>query len=522
MDLWERLTASAVLGTDRQLVDLAAEGQLGAMLAKLREQDKEHQLLGAAAVVSLYRRAGTALPMDGAPLPTPAPVDGWPECPHRARECLAAILSASQGDGISQVLPEWLALLRESGARAPEDYLPELLELGRQHGALREAIAAVAGERGKWLGQRHPGWAYVAGETDTADFAIRRRRDPAQAREELAAEWPALDTEARESRLAALAIGLSMDDEPLLESALDDKRKEVRSAAADLLARLPHSRFADRMRERLEPLLAFTPPQSARIFPPSAGSKVRFDITPPAACDKAMQRDGIQAKMPVEVSYQLNELGEKGWWLLQMIGFLPPGYWCERWGQTPDQLLMILQGNDWRDAVQNGWTQAAVRFRDQAWAKALYPLTLTSNGFLVNWTDLMNFLPPAYWEEVTVKALFGKQADTEMLPQVVGLLSAYPYPWSAQLTAAVWKRLQELLKTTTFREDMWTLFSGSLTAFAEKSPASFLPEAIDNLRGVPSTIPESSFRRYWVKTIESAISLLQLRLTMHQAFNKDG
>jgi len=518
MDIWERLTSTAVLGTERQTVDLAAEGSLGAMLAKLHGQDAEHQLLGAAAVVGLYRRAGSAPPVDGAPIPAPAPPDDRPDCPPHARECLAVMWSRQFGEA----LPEWLALLRESGARAPEDYLPGLLELGRQHGALRKAIAAVAGERGKWLARQHPGWAYVAGETDAADFAALRRRDPARAREELAAEWPALDPQTRESRVKALAIGLSMDDEPFLESALDDKRKEVRLAAADLLARLPHSRFAGRMRERLEPLLAFTPAKPARVIPPSPGSKARLDITPPDSCDKVLQRDGIQAKMPADVQYHLSDIGEKGWWLLQMLGYLPPDYWSARWGQTPEQLLAIVQGNDWRDAVRNGWTQATVRFRDQAWAKALYPLTLASHSILGNWTDLMNFLPPAYWEEVTVKALFGKQADTEMLPRVVGLLSAYPYPWSAQLTAAVWKRLQELLKTTTFREDMWTLFSGSLTAFAEKAPASFLPEAIDNLRGVPSTIPESSFRHYWVKTIESAISLLQLRLTMHQAFNKDG
>ncbi|MHB9107533.1 MAG: DUF5691 domain-containing protein, partial [Armatimonadota bacterium] len=113
MDVWERLTSTAVLGTERQQVDLAADGPLGAMLAKLQGQDKEHQLLGAAAVVGLYRRAGTAPPVDGEPLPAPALADGRPACPPRARECLAVMLSGQH----AEALPEWLSLLHGSGAR---------------------------------------------------------------------------------------------------------------------------------------------------------------------------------------------------------------------------------------------------------------------------------------------------------------------------------------------------------------------------------------------------------------------
>jgi len=519
MEIWESLTSTAVLGTERQQVNLAADGPLGIMLAKLRDQDKEHQLLGAAAVVSLYRRAGATPTVDSEPLPAPAPADGRPDCPSHARECLA-VMMCGQHD---EVLPEWLALLQGSGARVPEDYLSALLERGRQHGALRETIAAVAGERGRWLARQHPGWAYVAGETDTADFAARRRQDPARAREELAVEWPTLDPQARESRLPALAVGLGQDDESFLESALDDKRKEVRGAAADLLAQLPQSRFAQRMIARLEPLLAFTPAKPARLIPPSAGSKARLDVAPPAACNKAMQRDGIQAKIPAQIQYNLRNLGEKGWWLLQILSCVPPGEWCARWGQTPAELLKLVEGHDWQDAVRNGWAQAAMRFHDQEWAKALYPLMLVSNSIVGDWTELIAFLPPAYWEDITLKALFGKQADTEALPPVVGLLYACPHPWSTQLAAAVRQRIGELLKPSIFTENRWSgvseLLSKMLLVFAVKAPTALLPEAVESLLKTSPTIPESPFRSYWENTIESAVSLMQLRHEMQQAFN---
>ena len=73
MEVWQRLVSTAVLGTERQPVDLTADGPLGVVLAKLEGLDEEHKLLGAAAAVSLYRRAGTGSAFDDAPLPPPAP-----------------------------------------------------------------------------------------------------------------------------------------------------------------------------------------------------------------------------------------------------------------------------------------------------------------------------------------------------------------------------------------------------------------------------------------------------------------
>src|SRR5262249_35073360 len=70
-------------------------------------------------------------------------------------------------------------------------------------------------------------------------LAALRRRDPAAAREMLAKAWPTETPDDRAALLGALATGLSTGDEPLLETALDDRRKEVRVAAVELLALLP-------------------------------------------------------------------------------------------------------------------------------------------------------------------------------------------------------------------------------------------------------------------------------------------
>src|SRR5262249_7482507 len=153
--------------------------------------------------------------------------------------------------------------------RAPEELLPSLFELGRMRGELRETILPVLGARGRWLAAQNPGWEYAAGKSDEtvwetgsreqrlAFLAGLRKRGAAQARELLASTWAQESPKDRADFLAALENGLSLDDEAFLESALDDRRKEVRRAAADLLARLPESGLCQRMFERARPLLTF-------------------------------------------------------------------------------------------------------------------------------------------------------------------------------------------------------------------------------------------------------------------------
>src|SRR5437762_1943286 len=61
-----------------------------------------------------------------------------------------------------------------------------------------------------------------------------RSTDPARAREQLAQTWETEGADERAAFLATFRTGLSLDDEPFLESALDDRSKVVRRTAADL------------------------------------------------------------------------------------------------------------------------------------------------------------------------------------------------------------------------------------------------------------------------------------------------
>ena len=212
------------------------------------------------------------------------------------------------------VLPEWVRLAQQAGQRAPEEYLPALLDLGARETEMRSVVLAVVGRRGHWLAAYHPKWQYAreavvlaTQELDDAQIEAHwqtgsssarlallshlRATDPARGRELLVNTWKTEKADDRRQFIAALEESLSMDDEPFLETALDDRSKEVRLAVAHCLSQLPDSRLSQRLRERATPLLTL-----------KRGKKRHtLEISLTEECDKAMQRDGITTDPPARL-----------------------------------------------------------------------------------------------------------------------------------------------------------------------------------------------------------------------------
>jgi hypothetical protein len=215
-----------------------------------------------------------------------------PAAGHR----LARMLSGEHPD----LLAEWLSAAVTRGLRAPAHLLPALLDRARRVSPagpeLRRLAAEAGGSRARWLAGLNSDWAFVTVRALPGDDAWRlgdaaqrrsylaalRGRDPDAARELIAASWDAAGPE-RVMFLTVLADGLSPADEPLLESALDDRAAEVYGRAAYLLARLPGSALGQRMAERALGCL--------RIEGDARGT--RLITIPPARCDADMRRDGI-------------------------------------------------------------------------------------------------------------------------------------------------------------------------------------------------------------------------------------
>ncbi len=406
---WEDLVSAALVGTDRRPVPGGRPpGGADTPVAPPVE------LLEQAAVQVIRARAGQR-PQRGRPLP-PAPQEIRPLVGRAAAVRLERILAGEQG----RLLPEWLEIAAERGARVPARLIPKLLDLGARDQSIRVHLGVLTGTRGRWLAGLNSAWSYLrdeptggAGAAEMWEFgtsgdrrahlAALRARDPEAARELLAVGWDKETPEDRAVFTRILADGLTMADEPFLEAALDDRRREVRQAAADLLTRLPESRLGTRMTERAGRLLV--------------RDGDRLQARPPKACDSRMERDGVRARPPAGS-------GQRGWWLQQVVAHTPLTFWPEHFGLSPAEITAMEVG-DWAREVRMGWTRAAILQRDAVWARALVEVEPL--------TDLLAILPPAEQSRIAAEYVRRHPVDGQMIMMLGGI----PRPWGMPLARAV-------------------------------------------------------------------------------------
>jgi hypothetical protein len=306
-----------------------------------------------------------------------------------------------------------------------------------------------------------------------------RRRDPTAARELLANSWKNEPGDDRAALLPALAEGLTSDDERFLAEALKDRKRDVRDAAAELLARLPTSEFVTRMRRRVAPLITFRKTL--------LGSKL--EIAAPQACDPGMLADGIDPKPPPGI-------GEKAWWLSQMIALVPPSTWAI-------EMIAPAASSDWSRALLRGWWLATVRERDQAWAEAL----------LSQWVDLK--------EEERMRVI-------EFVP---ALLACLPGARRETLVVSALKRNLEAGATLLSRSAEWTpgmsrAFVANLDRLATRPTLAFDvftqarvhcdPAVHDQLAAIATRWPNEHINR----TIDLLLPALQYRAFMRKELSQ--
>lgn len=512
--LWADLATTALLGTERRALALPAPAEpLGRALAQIDQADQPGALLSAAALLAAYHQAARAPALAKASAAEPcAPEESQP-CPPAALQHLWAIVNGTQ----RALLPEWLAALSARGRHVPPALLPDLLELGRSQPELRGAIVPALGKRGVWLAAQNSDWAFARGigmrlgESETQDARAHalwdtggrgaraallleaRESAPERARELLQRTWASDKADERVALLGTFELGLSMGDEPLLEALLDDRSKEVRRSAAGLLARLPESRLVGRMRERAAAMLSWAPPTKGRIF--KSGRGARLEYHPPAQFDPAWGRDAVEARPPAH----LEKLGERAWWLLQIISCVPPSDWSGGWAAAPAELAEAARQGDWGAALLAGWRAATANHRDAGWAEALLRHDQHAS-------ELLAVLAPARQETLLLEILRGDCAPMHKHP-VLELLRKTSHAWSAELTRAVLRALYRHMRG--WRDTYDYQLRGALTEeFARRMPPALLHEIGG---GWPD---EPEVRERWQGVLDKLMITLQFRRDM--------
>jgi len=356
-DPWQSLLSHAILG-ERAQDRVSAPGALGAVLARIPATDP----ISTVALVTAWRRAGRRpLALPAAQLPGPAPAEVLPEVSPAA----ARLLQRFVGSHPDRVLAgQWLQRCAAAQRRVPPVLSAVLLDLGRTQVGLREALRLVLGNRGAWLAHQHEAWCWASTPStpdtwQTADLPARcalvraqRLQDPAAARALIASTWHVDPPQDRVAFLELLRVGLQDADEALLERALDDRRKEVREVAGELLRSLPASALVGRCRDRLAPLWHW-----------SGG---RLQAEPPAAFDPAWVRDGLSEKPPAGTG-----AGARAWWLRQLLGAVPVGVWTSTWGIALGTLLAACRDSAWARDIGHALEDSCARTPDAAWVTAL-------------------------------------------------------------------------------------------------------------------------------------------------------
>ncbi|GAA3953438.1 DUF5691 domain-containing protein [Streptomyces marokkonensis] len=519
--VWEELVTSALLGTDRRTPPDCERGP-GAPAA----------LLDAAAAETVRRRAGLR-PARAPRRPEPAPEDPRPPLPAAAARRLTMLLTDRPGAGgggrrgaapdLMELLPQWLATANARSYAAPPQALPALLDAARGRTDLRPAALAFAGPRALWLARLNPDWRFAlratpGGGTEllgpdatervrrlweeglfaerVALLASLRARDSGDARELLASTWATERAEDRLMFLDSLRTGLEPADEPFLEQALADRSRNVRATAAELLSALPGSALAARMAAR-----AVTCVSLDRAPDPPV-----IAVEAPHECDAGMERDGVVAKPP-------SGRGERSWWFGQLVEAAPLGSWSARLGgRTPEEIIALPVADDWQGDLHAAWCRAAVRQRNNAWARALLgtPTAPEAGGpgavSLAERAKLLGTLRSVERAEWVAGFI-----ATHGLSEAFQLLGMCGVPWAPPLGRAVVDALNIARDAGSYP---WS-FSGVM-GLAERCLDPSEAGRLDGLLAIPDEPEDASpgAGGYWAEAFQRLVTTLRLRAAM--------
>ncbi|MDX2525659.1 DUF5691 domain-containing protein [Streptomyces europaeiscabiei] len=531
---WEELVTTALLGTDRRAPTVPVPGR-----------EAPVALLDAAAVETVRRRAGIR-PVRAAARPEPVAPDRRPPLPPAATRRLTTLLADRPGGGggrrgtapdLMELLPQWLALANAHGYAPPPQALPALLDAARGRTDLRPAVLAFAGARALWLARLNTDWRFalraapgggasLPGPDESERvrrlwreglFAERvalltaiRARDAAPARELLSATWSTERAEDRLMFLDTLRAGLEAADEPFLEAALDDRSRNVRATAAELLSALPGSMLAGRMAKRATACVAVDRTGSTS----AAAGTPTLVVEAPHECDPGMERDGVLPKAPAG-------RGERSWWLGQLVEAAPLGAWSRRFGgRTPEEIVALPVADDWQGELHGAWCRAAVRQRDPGWSQALLgtPSTPEAGGpGAVSLAERAKLLATLEGRE-RAEWVAGFIA-THGLSEAFQLLGVCAVPWAPPLGRAVVDALNIARDAGSYP---WS-FSGVM-GLAERCLDPAEAVRLQPLTATPEDAEDSApgAGGYWAEAFQRLATTLRLRATMRAELAPPG
>lgn len=520
-DLQQQLFKIALLGSERQTQPPQTMGALQPMLQQLYPEGqvpsgdaRESALLSAVAITQQYQAVGSLAANSDGSLPLCDDAPAKPQIPTAAEIHLRRLLNDKS---LRALLDSWLVVVANKHLQVPPVYIPALLEVSKQSKAIRPLVSSVVGPRGQWLAKQNPDWqslltlgvsdndqlpgesVWEEGNTaQRADYLRKlRATDAADAVNLLQTVWKQEAAGVRQALLQTLTLGLTLADEPWLESCLDDRSKGVRQTAATLLGSLPDSALSQRHQTRLNSWLQL---QNKSGLMAKLSGKQELTVNLPESWDKSWLRDGIEEKPP-------KGTGAKAWWLQQSLALVPPTVWTKQWSMTASSLLALVQKHDWASAILAGWETALVVNSDPEWITEW--LTNVSHKH----SDLWSALAPEQAESIVLQLLKKGGEDNSL-----SLLERLHHDWSQAFSKEAVVILQGVIKHSMTKSiNHYYGLSALMQHVATHLHLSSAEELDKRLKPLLAT---DGGNDYWQRGINEIIFTLRFRADMLAALNE--
>ena len=502
MSHWSTLVNTALLGTQRAVLPPNQEvTPLGAVLQQVSTKEPAHDLLSAAGALNLHEQVGWLPGQMAEYEPFKSLRDERPVCSPQVQRHLLVMLDGH----FRSLLPELLAAIHKAGLRLPTLILPNLINHGARFAATRAAILPVLGESGRWLAAQNPAWHYASSALDSWDGAHElwerlailqrlgllrqlRHMNSGNGRSLVAATWKSTNDGDRFRAIKLFGNGLSMEDEPFLEMALDDRSYLIRKEAISLLAHLPQSRLCQRMTANSKGWLTWTPTQEQKI-------RIRFPKISPQ-----MARDGVVMQGHKELARLRAQQ------LIALVAAIPLTHWTESWRATPEEIMRAIPTTNWKRTLTTAVTTAAYRQHDSEWAFTI----LTTHGFDVRTKKLIGLLSATQADQL-IDHVVGQMETQELLRKnnpLLAILRHYPHEWEQDqarflLNYVAWHIRQD-------GEAKYTdaMIRPQLRLLARAVPTKMLTEATQILDVATQAIP------VWRPMIDEMLKTIRFRTTM--------
>lgn len=502
--IWKELVKIALLGTDRTQLSEELTSQLEEWGVDIAEAP-ERLVLEAAAIASPMQKAGTALNKWEAPFPSPSDL----ETRTATGKILPTLLAQIKQWDNEALLEDFIYLLQHSQKQIPSEFLPFLIEKASKKPSFFKSLEPLLGTKGQWLLQQHPDWQkllemppanyWSSGQKDKRIALLEnlRQQDPQAGLDLLRSTW-ADETPSDKARFLKILIDqLALEDEAFLEECLDDRRKEVRTVAANLLSHLPESLLVQRMQKRLSEWITIKKNRS-----------LTFEIEFPEVLEKDIIRDGINPKL------QLPKGGVKASRLQQMVACIPPDYWCSFFDASPADLIAVFFKNDWGMVFVQGIINALEKHYSFEWQAALSKLWIIDAGHFF-WEDiriepLLKNIPADLFNQLCLTGLRKSQESINEKDPLSYLLQIKGQRYSNEVSSLVSSKLQVWIASEGYGFSLTPHYKNIL----HQAAYSIQPLLFDKVR--VSWMQSSRYWPGWEREVQLFLATLGFRKKMMQ------